>query len=248
MATTTNYGWTTPDDTALVKDGAAAIRTLGSSVDTTTKALNPSTTLGDIEYRSSTANTNTRLGIGTTGQVLTVAGGVPSWATAATPSSGLTLIGTTTFTTSSAVNINTVFSTTYDNYRVLIDLVGSTTNMNIAWRFRVSGADNTTSNYNFSEIFSFGTTVSGAGQNAQSSIPRFTQYSVDRSYVAADVFTPFTATPSSITANSNLNYAAGFHGLISNGQFSASTSFDGFSLIPSTGTITGKVTVYGYAK
>jgi hypothetical protein len=80
MATTTNYGWTTPDDTALVKDGASAIRTLGSSVDTTTKNLNPSTTLGDIEYRSSTANTNTRLGIGTTGQVLTVAGGVPSWA------------------------------------------------------------------------------------------------------------------------------------------------------------------------
>jgi hypothetical protein len=83
MATTTNYGWTTPDDTALVKDGAAAIRTLGSSVDTTTKALNPSTTLGDIEYRSSTANTNTRLGIGTTGQILTVSGGVPAWTTPA---------------------------------------------------------------------------------------------------------------------------------------------------------------------
>jgi hypothetical protein len=83
MATTTNYSWETPDDTDLVKDGAAAIRTLGSSIDTTTKALNPSTTLGDIEYRSSTANTNTRLGIGTTGQVLTVAGGVPSWASPA---------------------------------------------------------------------------------------------------------------------------------------------------------------------
>ena len=80
MATTTNYGWTTPDDTALVKDGAAAIRTLGTSVDTTTKNLNPSTTLGDIEYRSSSANVNTRLGVGTTGQVLTVAGGVPTWA------------------------------------------------------------------------------------------------------------------------------------------------------------------------
>lgn len=80
MATTTNYGWETPDDTDLVKDGASAIRTLGSSIDTTTKALNPSTTLGDIEYRSSTANTNTRLAIGTTGQVLTVSGGVPAWA------------------------------------------------------------------------------------------------------------------------------------------------------------------------
>ena len=83
MATTTNYGWTTPDDTALVKDGAAAIRSLGTSVDTTTKNLNPETTLGDIAYRSSTANVKTRLGIGSTGQVLTVAGGVPSWATLA---------------------------------------------------------------------------------------------------------------------------------------------------------------------
>ena len=81
MATTTNYGWTTPDDTALVKDGAAAIRTLGSSVDTTTKNLNPETTLGDIAYRSSSANVKTRLGIGSSGQVLTVAAGVPSWAT-----------------------------------------------------------------------------------------------------------------------------------------------------------------------
>jgi hypothetical protein len=82
MATTTNYGWTTPDDTALVKDGAAAIRTLGSSVDTTTKALNPSTTLGDIEYRSSTANTNTRLAVGSSGQFLSVSGGVPAWVAA----------------------------------------------------------------------------------------------------------------------------------------------------------------------
>jgi len=81
MANTTNYNWETPDDTDLVKDGAAAIRTLGSSIDTTTKALNPSTTLGDIEYRSATANTNTRLAIGTTGQVLTVVAGVPAWQT-----------------------------------------------------------------------------------------------------------------------------------------------------------------------
>jgi hypothetical protein len=83
MATTTNYGWTTPDDTALVKDGASAIRSLGTSVDTTVKNLNPETTLGDISYRSSTANTKTRLAIGTTGQVLTVSGGVPAWATPA---------------------------------------------------------------------------------------------------------------------------------------------------------------------
>lgn len=34
MATTTNNGWTTPNDTDLVKDGALAIRTLGNAIDT----------------------------------------------------------------------------------------------------------------------------------------------------------------------------------------------------------------------
>ena len=87
MATTTNYGWTTPDNTALVKDGASAIRTLGSSVDTSLKSLSPGTTAGDVDYYTS-STAKARLGIGTTGQVLTVAGGVPSWAT---PSGSLTL-------------------------------------------------------------------------------------------------------------------------------------------------------------
>jgi hypothetical protein len=85
MATTTNYGWDTPDDTDLVKDGAAAIRTLGSSVDTTTKNLNPQTTTGALAYRSATANINTALPLGTANQVLRVNSGgtAPEWATTA---------------------------------------------------------------------------------------------------------------------------------------------------------------------
>lgn len=105
MATTTNYGWTTPDDTALVKDGASAIRSLGTAVDTTTKNLNPSTTLGDMEYRSSTANTNTRLPIGSTGNVLTVSGGVPVWAAPAGGGKVLQVVASTYGTqTTSATN------------------------------------------------------------------------------------------------------------------------------------------------
>lgn len=50
MATTSIFGWTTPDDTALVKDGASAIRTLGSAIDTSTGTL----TLRDV---SGTADT-----------------------------------------------------------------------------------------------------------------------------------------------------------------------------------------------
>jgi len=64
MATTTNYGWTTPDNTALVKDGASAIRTLGSSVDTTVKALSPGTTAGDLDYYTSSTATSVILSFG----------------------------------------------------------------------------------------------------------------------------------------------------------------------------------------
>ena len=45
MATTSNYSWPTPDNTDLVRDGAAAIRALGSAADSTvfanSTAVNP---------------------------------------------------------------------------------------------------------------------------------------------------------------------------------------------------------------
>jgi len=50
---------------------------------------NPMTTTGDTIY-SSSGTTPARLGIGTTGQVLTVASGIPSWAT---PAGGSTYVG-----------------------------------------------------------------------------------------------------------------------------------------------------------
>jgi hypothetical protein len=137
MATTTNYGWTTPDDTALVKDGASAIRTLGSSVDTTTKALNPSTTLGDIEYRSSTANTNTRLGIGSTNQVLTVTGGVPAWADIS--AGGMTLISTTTMSGTS-VTLSSIPQTYNSLFLVISEMTWNTSNQHFT--IKPNNADN----------------------------------------------------------------------------------------------------------
>lgn len=44
MATTTNFGWATPDNTGYVKDGALAIRTLGSAIDTSLVDLKGGTT------------------------------------------------------------------------------------------------------------------------------------------------------------------------------------------------------------
>ena len=124
MATTTNYGWTTPDDTALVKDGASAIRSLGTSVDTTTKNLNPETTLGDIAYRSSTANVKTRLGIGSTGNVLTVAGGVPTWAAPAGGGLTWTLVNSPSGTPLTSGSTITVSGLTYDNLMIIVEDCG----------------------------------------------------------------------------------------------------------------------------
>jgi hypothetical protein len=97
MPTTTNFGWTTPADTDLVKDGALAIRTLGNGIDTsmvdlkggttgqvlskasntdmdfTWVAVDPLTILdakGDL-ISATAADTPARLAVGTNGQVLT---------------------------------------------------------------------------------------------------------------------------------------------------------------------------------
>jgi hypothetical protein len=52
MANTTYFGWETPDDTDLVKDGAAAIRTLGQAIDTSLQDLEGGTT-GQILSKNS---------------------------------------------------------------------------------------------------------------------------------------------------------------------------------------------------
>jgi hypothetical protein len=55
MATTTNFGWETPDDTDLVKDGALAMRTLGNAIDASMVDLKGGTT-GQV--LSKTSNTD----------------------------------------------------------------------------------------------------------------------------------------------------------------------------------------------
>lgn len=135
MATTTNYGWTTPDNTALVKDGASAIRTLGSSVDTTVKALSPGTTAGDVDYYTS-STAKARLAIGTTGQVLTVSGGVPSWATSS--SGGMTLLSTTTLTGATA----TISSISQSYNSLMVVMYGVTAAGN--GKMRIAPNSNTT--------------------------------------------------------------------------------------------------------
>ena len=78
------------------------------------------TTTGDTLYASA-ANTAARLGIGSTGQILTVASGLPSWATPAS-GGGMTLLSTTTM--SSTTTTVSSISQSYKN--LYIDINGIT--------------------------------------------------------------------------------------------------------------------------
>ena len=102
MATTTNYSWATPDDTDLVKDGAAAIRTLGSSIDTTVfnnagAAIAKSLVDAKGDIIAATAdNTVDRLAIGANDTVLTADSSTATGLKWAAAPIGYVLIGSTT--------------------------------------------------------------------------------------------------------------------------------------------------------
>ena len=150
--TTTNFGWDIPQSTDLVKDGATAIAALGQDIDTALVDLKGGTTGQvlakasgtDLDYSwvaidplvildakgdlitATAADTPARLAVGTNGQILTAdstaATGL-AWATAG--GSDFVRIATTSFTASSAVNLNDIFSTTYTNYMVILNITSS---------------------------------------------------------------------------------------------------------------------------
>jgi hypothetical protein len=273
--TTTNFGWDIPQSTDLVKDGATAIAALGQDIDTalvdlkggTTGqvlakasgtdldfswvAVDPLTILdakGDL-ITATAADTPARLAVGTNGQVLTADSTISTglkWATPATPSSGLTLISTTTFTSSSAVNVDNVFSSTYANYVVFANYVGSG-NIATSLRFRVSGSDNTTSNYNTQRLDVGGTTVSAARSSSQTSI-RVTDATVNPGFCALNVLDPFATQKTILTSSGVFNGSpAGIEQQIIGGTFTDTTSFTGFTIFPASGNITGTIRVYGLA-
>ena len=161
MPTTTNYGWTTPADTDLVKDGASAIRTLGSSIDSTLKtqidAQIPDsllTTKGDI-IAATGASTPARLAVGTNDQVLiadsTTATGI-KWGAA--PAGGMTQLATGTLSGAS-VTISSISG----SYRNLMLIVRNqyTTGGDVLW-IRLNSGSGT--NYFYSNIRSSSATTS----------------------------------------------------------------------------------------
>jgi hypothetical protein len=149
MATTTNYGWTTPDDTALVKDGAAAIRTLGTSIDTTTfnnaSAAIAKTIVdakGDI-IAATAADTVARLAVGSNDQVLTADSTTATGLKWAAASGG----GMTSIASGSLSSTSVVISSIPQTYNDLfLYILSPQVNTGSLMAIRING--NTSANYN----------------------------------------------------------------------------------------------------
>ena len=212
----------------------------------TTGMTNPMTTTGDTIY-SSSGSTPARLGIGTAGQVLTVNSGAtaPEWAAPAT-GGGLVLISTTSFSGVSSQSFNNVFTSTYDNYKVIFFGTQSASGIDTSMRLRASSSDNTTSNYKWRQNYygTNNTTFTGGSENAANYWRIGFVQSTD-SYMEFEVFMPQLARYTWYRSNAS---GGGNDVTRIMGRFAASTQFDGFSIIPDSGNITGTVSIYGYAK
>jgi len=154
---------------------------------------------------------------------------------------------TTTFTGVTTVSLNGIFTTTFDNYKIIIYGSGSgSSSVAMHLRYRTSGTDNTTSNY-----------LNGGVSVTHSVGPTRTYSNTTTHTIGAaaditanatiDCMRPFNSTPtSSHSQYAGVGSQSAEYGTIQN-VFFALTSFDGVTLYPASGTITGIIRVYGYS-
>jgi hypothetical protein len=248
MATTTNYSWTTPDDTDLVKDGAAAIRSLGTAIDTTVftnagAAIAKSIVDAKGDLIAGTAdNTVARLAVGANDTILVADSSEATGLKWAIPAGGSAMVLTKaqSFSASSAVNVNDCFSATYKNYLVLINNTAIAGNFDLNFRFRVSATDDSSANYNhWGAYFDGGSGQPSLGASADSKWD--IGNSIGVGFYSLYIHAPFESASKGFEA---LNGSTGRY-KIKGGNFTASTSFTGFSLLPSSNDMTGTLRVYG---
>ena len=198
------------------------------------KILTSNTSILTLASASTTYQTIAKTGlIELTPSTISVSGG----------SGSVSSTGAVSFTSASAISLNGVFSSSYENYKIMIKASQSAAEW-FAMRMRLSGTDATTSAYNFSLLR--GTpTDSTSGTTTMGYISQHTSGNANKR-MSLDVYNPFDAA-NTFVVSTGLTVTP-VVGLMSF-EHQVATSYDGFTLLSQAGaTITGLVSVYGYNK
>ena len=174
MPNTTNYGWQTPSDSDLVKDGASAIRTLGSSIDTTVfnnASAGIAKTIVDAKgdlIAGTASDTVARLAVGSNDQVLIADSTTATGLKWGSPSAGgMTLLSTTTLSSGSSTTISSINQT-------YTDLLIVTRNVNV-----FHSNDNIKINFNGSADQFYGRQATNLGGSADNTVYSYRDLRVD---------------------------------------------------------------------
>jgi hypothetical protein len=142
-----------------------------------------------------------------------------------------------------------VFSSTYQNYRIVLNAVGThadPTSAGLTLRLRVGGVDNSANSYDFMQMLrNDGAFVSSMNTATSSQIA----FMGDRRMSSVvDVFSPAEAAFTNFVVNQFSKGTANTNGGLLSGIHIVATAYDGFTMISGAGTMTGTVSVYGYNK
>jgi len=154
---------------------------------------------------------------------------------------GLVHINTTTFSTVASVSLNDVFSATYDNYVIFLSTTLSA-EVQFNFRLRVAGVDSSAAIYSRNYFLSRTVATGGEGVNATSQTLNLGE-STSLQVFKLEVFGPaIAAYTHTFTQNKNNYTELNIQGM----SHAAATAYDGLTIYPQSGTITGTIRVYGY--
>jgi len=153
--------------------------------------------------------------------------------------------GSVEFTACSSLSLNSVFSADYDNYMVTMRATSSGAVVLHGIRLRASGTDEASASnyYTYQNLLAYGTTIS-AGRASTSIGYIQNAYNTQITGVSTYMYGPFLSQPTAVrtVTVSDLSSAT----IVDRAwTHSLSNSYDGITIIPDTGTITGLVSVYG---
>ena len=157
---------------------------------------------------------------------------------------GLTVVkAETAFSASAAVTADSVFTSTYSNYRILISSTTAAGNPQMNFTLRAGGVAATT-NYNWNAFAVNGATLTGSSAATQASWAGGLTTTTP-SYWVIDLFNPqaTAATQMSLNMMQNQNQSWIYWSNNTN-----ATAYDGFGFTPASSTITGSYTIYGYGE